>query len=302
MTSKLKAKQPEAVPPGKTKGCIFGPSGSGKTWFTLSFPTPYYIDTEGGADLRHYQERLKAAGGAYMGPSEGALDFPTVLAEMQTLATESHPYKTLVFDSITKLYQTAISTESERLGDKDVFGASKKPAIAYMRRLVNWAMRLDMNVWFVAHEVAEWGVINGQRTETGKIADIWDKLIYEFDLALRIQKTGPSRSATVRKTRLLGFPDGETFPLETNGEDVGYAEFSKRYGKDFIEAPVHPIALATDEQVGEIIRLTAIVKTSEAEVEKILTRAGADSWAELNEEQAAATIKWLNSKINPKGK
>jgi hypothetical protein len=302
MTSKLKAKPPESVPPGKTKGCIFGPPGSGKTWFTLSFPTPYYIDTEGGADLRHYQERLKAAGGVYMGPAEGALDFPTVIAEMQTLATETHPYKTLIFDSITKLYQTAIALEAERLGDKDVFGASKKPAIAYMRRLVNWAMRLDMNVWFVAHEVAEWGVVNGQRTEVGKIADIWDKLMYEFDLGLRIQKAGVSRYATVKKTRLLGFPDGEQFPLEQDGADVGYAEFAKRYGKDFIEAPSQTIVLATAEQVAEIVRLVGIVKTSEAEIEKILTKAGADSWAELNEAQATATIQWLNSKINPKGK
>jgi len=302
MTSKLKAKPPESVPPGKTKGCIFGPPGSGKTWFTLAFPTPYYIDTEGGADLRHYQERLKAAGGVYMGPADGALDFPTVIEEMKTLAAETHPYKTLIFDSITKLYQTAIATESERLAEKDVFGASKKPAISYMRRLVNLAMRLDMNIWFVAHDVAEWGLVNGQRTEVGRTADIWDKLLYEFDLALRVTKAGPSRYATVRKTRLLGFPDGEQFPLEQDGQDVGYTEFAKRYGKDFIEGAVAPIVFASTEQVAEIVRLIAIVKTSEAEVEKILTKAGADSWAELNEDQAGATIKWLNFKINPKGK
>lgn len=300
MTSKLKAKPPESTTPGKTKGCIFGPPGSGKTWFTLSFPTPYYIDTEGGADLRHYQDRLKAAGGVYMGPSDGALDFPSVIQEMQTLATESHPYKTLIFDSITKLYQTCIALEAERLGDKDAFGASKKPAIAWMRRLVNWAMRLDMNIWFVAHDVAEWGLVNGQRTEVGRTADIWDKLLYEFDLALRITKSGPSRYAMVRKSRLLGFPDGEQFPLETDGQDVGYAEFSKRYGKDFIEAPVAPITLASTEQVAEIIRLLAVVKTPEADIEKILTKAGADSWAELNESQADSTIKWLNSKVKGK--
>ena len=298
MTSKLKAKAPELTQPGKTKACIFGPSGSGKTWFTLSFPVPYYIDTEGGADLRHYQERLKAAGGVYLGPQEGALDFDTILGEMEKLATEQHPYKTLIIDSITKVYQAAISNESQRLGDKDVFGASKKEPIKMMRRLCNWAMRLDMNIWFVAHETAEWGLINGQRTEIGKCADVWDKLVYELDLTLQLTKRGPSRIACVRKSRLLGFPDGESFPTEKDAEDVGYAEFAKRYGKDFIEGPTQTITLAAPDQVSEIVRLLTVVKTSEADIEKVLTRASADSWAELTDAQAAATIKWLTGKLN----
>ena len=158
--SKLKAKEPGIAEPGKTKGLIFGASGVGKTWFTLSFPAPYYIDTEGGADLKHYQERLKTAKGAYMGVDEGALDFTAVIEQMQALATEKHPFKTLIIDSVTKLYQTAIANESERIidsGKKDEFGASKKPAIRQMRRLVNWATKLDMNIWFVAHEIPEWG-------------------------------------------------------------------------------------------------------------------------------------------------
>jgi hypothetical protein len=58
MASKLKAKAPEIVVPGKTKILVFGASGVGKTWFSLGFPNPFFIDTEGGADLKHYQERL----------------------------------------------------------------------------------------------------------------------------------------------------------------------------------------------------------------------------------------------------
>lgn len=290
--SKLKAKQPELVSPGKTKALIFGASGVGKTWFTLTFPTPYYIDTEGGADLKHYQERLKAAGGAYLGPSDGSLDFATVIEQMQALATEKHPYKTLIIDSITKLYQTTIANEAERLGDKDAFGASKKPAIAWMRRLVNWTMKLDMNVWFVAHDVAEWGVDpkSGQRAEVGRIADVWDKLIYELDLALNATKRGPARIAIVRKSRLVGFPDAETFPLE-------YPEFAVRYGKDFIEAESKIITLATSAQVSEITKLVDLLKVAPAEIEKVLTKAGAESWGELTTEQAASTITWLKKKI-----
>jgi len=290
--SKLKAKPPEEVTPGKTKGMIFGASGVGKTWFTLTFPNPYYLDTEGGADLAHYQDRLKKSGGAYLGPKDGTLGFDFVIEQMQALATEKHQYKTLIVDSITKLYQTAIANEAERLGDKDAFGASKKPAIAGMRRLVNWAMKLDMNIWFVAHDTAEWGVDSktGQRTEIGRIPDVWDKLIYELHLTLQAVKRGPARIAIVKKSRLLGFPDLENFPLE-------YADFAKRYGKDYIESETHQIVFATTEQVGEIARLLSVVKVTESEIEKVWTKAGVESWNELSTEQAASTVTWLKKKI-----
>lgn len=290
--SKLKAKTPGETAPGHIKQLLFGPSGVGKTWFALSFPKPYYIDTEGGADLAHYQKRLAGAGGVYMGPNEGTLDFDTVIGQMQALATEKHDYRTLIIDSVTKLYQTCIANEAERLGDKDAFGASKKPAVANMRRMISWAMRLDMNVLFVAHETNEWGLNpkSGQREEIGKLPDIFDKLIYELDLTLHLQKRGPQRIAIVRKSRLLGFPESDTFPLE-------YAEFAARYGKDFIEAESKPIVLASAEQVAEITRLLDVVKLAEGEFEKLLTKANADSIQELNEDQAAKTLAWLNKKI-----
>ena len=291
--SKLKAKPPEEVKPGKTKGMIFGASGVGKTWFTLTFPAPYYIDTEGGADLAHYQERLKKAGGSYLGPKDGSLDFNFVIEQMQALATEKHGFKTLIIDSITKLYQTAIANEAERLGDKDAFGASKKPAIAGMRRLVNWALKLDMNIWFVAHDAAEWGVDpkTGQRTEIGRVPDVWDKLIYELHLTLQAVKRGPARIAIVKKSRLTGFPDLEQFPLE-------YAEFATRYGKDYIEAATQQLVLATAKQVADINHLLSVVKVTEAEVEKVFTKAGVDKWDELTTEQAEQTIAWLKKKVS----
>lgn len=292
MTTKLKAKPPGETLPGKTKQLIFGPSGVGKTWYALSYPKPYYMDTEGGADLAHYQDRLRAAGGVYMGPQDGTLDFATVIEEIKTLATERHGYETLIIDSITKLYQTCIAQEADRLGDKDAFGASKKPAIAWMRRMVAWLSRLDMNVVLIAHETSEWGKDEktGNRVETGKMADVWDKLIYELHLTLQCQKRGPKRVAIVRKSRLTGFPEGESFPLE-------YTDFATRYGKDFIEAVSQPIVLASAEQVAEINRLLGLVRVSEDDITKSLTKAGAENFAELNESQAAGMIKWLNNKI-----
>jgi hypothetical protein len=283
--SKLKAKAPAEVKPGKTKGMLFGPSGVGKTWFALSFPRPYYMDCEGGADLKHYQDRLKEANGVYLGPGDGTLDFDFVIEQMQSLATEKHEHKTLVIDSITKLYQTCIANEADRLGDKDAFGASKKPAIANMRRLVNWVMKLDMNILFIAHEISEWGIDakTGQRQEIGKIADVWDKLVYELDLTLQCVKQGSSRIAIVRKSRLIGFEDLSRFPLS-------YSEFSERYGKDIIESESVTITLATAEQLAEITRLLGVVKIEPATIEKWKTKAGAEDFSEFTTEQAQGVI------------
>jgi hypothetical protein len=298
MTSKLKGKKPGMSDPGKTKGLIFGEAGVGKTWFTLSFPRPFFIDTEGGADLRHYQERLKAADGAYLGPEDGACDFDFILEQMRALATENHPYKTLIIDSITKVFQTMIANESERLGDRDQFGASKKPAVGRMRRLINWATKLDMNIWFVAHEIPIWGTNpkTGQREEIGRGPDVWDKLVYELDLGLRVTRRGKEYPAlaAVHKSRLLGFPLADTFPLE-------YAEFAARYGKDYIEADTKTITLASSDQVAEIKRLAEIMNITDEQRDKILTKASADNWNELTTEQAADTIAWLKGKITGNG-
>lgn len=297
MATKLKAKPPEEVKPGHIKGNLFGASGSGKTWFALSFPVPYYIDTEGGADLSHYMERLKKSGGAYLGPQDGACDFDTILNQIQALATEKHPYKTLVIDSVTKVFQACVAKEAERLGDKDAFGASKKPAIAYMRRLVAWVARLDMNVWFISHETTEWGTVGGSRQEIGKTADAWDKLVYELDLTLQVQKHNKGfRTATVAKSRLLGFPDGERFDLQKDGVDVGYQEFAARYGKDFIEQDTKPIVLANSEQLQAIRSYLDVLKLTDEEIAKILTRANADVWEELTEKQASKAIEWFKKK------
>ena len=289
-TSKLKAKDPKDVVPGKIKMMIFGKSGIGKTWISLDFPKPYYIDAEGGARLAHYQAKLAAVGGSYFGVEDGALSFEEVLGQIQALATEKHDYQTLVIGPVTKLYQTAIAEEAQRLGDKDAFGASKKPAIAYMRRLVNWVQRIDMNVVFEAHESSEWGMVNGQREQIGTNADTWDKLVYELDLTLQVVKQGPSRYALIRKSRLLGFPETEKFPLE-------YAEFAKRYGKDFIEGEVKQISLATPEQIAELISWFDTLGVRDEEKQKVLDKAKAETIEELTVEQADAYLAFLKAKV-----
>lgn len=282
--SKLKAVEPKAAEPKKPKILVYGKAGVGKTWASLDFPNVYYIDTEGGASMAHYTDKLKKSGGVYMGLDQGSLDFSTVLEQIQALATEEHNYKTIVIDSISKLYNAAIAQEAERLGDKDAFGASKKPAVAYMRKLINWLSRVDMNVILVSHEKPEWGTdAKGQRIEIGQTFDCYDKLEYELDLCLNVIKAGSSRNAKVRKSRLLGFPDASTFPWS-------YADFAEKYGKDVIEKKSETITLATEEQLKEVEKLLSIVKLPDGQEDKWLKAANVDGWDEMSTERIAKAI------------
>lgn len=289
--SKLKARDPKTAEPSKPKIMLSGLPGVGKTWGALEFPNVYYLDTEGGANLEHYTDRLKKSGGAYLGPEDGSLDPATVLEQIKALATEDHHYKTLVIDSVSKLYNKIISNEAERLGDKDAFGASKKPAVAFMRRLIDWVDRLPMNVIFITHLKTEWGPGN-----TGKIGDTfdaWDKLSYELHLWLNIEKRGPSRVAVVRKSRFIGFPEGEAIPWS-------YQEFAQRYGKAVIEAPSGKIELATKEQLDQLALLLEVMKMSEEEIGKWFSKAKVESWAEMDTGTMEKCLTYLKSKVATK--
>lgn len=280
--SKLTAVDPKTAEPSKPKILIFGKPGVGKTWTSLDFPKVYYIDTEGGATRNHYTDKLVKANGVYFGVEQGSLDFETILGQVQALATEDHEYKTLVIDSITKVFNAEIAKEAERLKDKDAFGASKKPAIGYMRRLVSWLTRLEMNVILIAHEKVLWE--SGE--QSGFTYDAWDKLEYELDLCMNIVKAGENRFAKVRKSRLIGFPDGASFPWS-------YDEFATRYGKDVIEKQGGKIILATPEQLARLNELLEIVKfkdSTENTKAKWLSAKGVESFSEMNTKDVAALI------------
>lgn len=285
--SKLKAVDPKAAEPSKPKILIFGKPGVGKTWASLDFPSVFYCDTEGGADLSHYTDKLKKSGGAYFGPEQGSLDFASVIEQVQALATEKHEYRTLVIDSISKIFALEIAKEGERLGDKNAFGADKKPAIAYMRKLISWLTRLDMNVVMIAHEKPMWGTdTKGERTEIGVTFDAWDKLEYELHLCLNIFKQGKDRKARVTKTRLTGFPEAEVFPWS-------FADFAGRYGKDVIEQASKQIVLASPEQLAKVKNLLEIVKLPEGQVEKWFKAGGVETWEEMDAVKVQAVIDYI---------
>lgn len=291
--SKLRAIKPEAAKATKPKILIYGKSGVGKTFTSLDFLQCYFIDCEGGASLPHYTEKLTQSGGIYFGIEQGSLDFGNVIDQIQALATEKHNYKTVIIDSVTKIFNNEVAKEADRLGDKDAFGASKKPAVAMMRQLISWVQRLDMTVILISHEKALWGVVNSQRAEIGVTFDCYDKLEYELDLVLNVVKLPTKRNAVVKKSRLTGFADGEAF-------EWSYQEFAKRYGKDIIEGEVKELILATLEQIAEIRYLEDNIKLPEGYAAKCLTAANSASWQDMDSDKLQKTINHIKNKFIPK--
>jgi hypothetical protein len=287
--SKLKAIKPKEAPQTKPKILIFGKAGVGKTYTALDFPSAYYIDTEGGATLPAYTDKLTGSGGAYYGIEQGSLSFDSIIEEVKALATEKHNFKTLIIDSITKVYNHEIAKEQERLGDKDAFGASKKPAISYMRQLISWLSRLDMNVILVAHETQEW-----EKGEAiGSTFDCFNKVEYELDLCLQIYRLGDEHKARVRKSRFESFPNGASF-------EWSYNEFADRYGKEIIEKDTQSIELASPEQIKELIHYCDLMNISEGEKNKWFEKAKCESFQDMDSDKAQKLIDMLKTKLDKK--
>jgi hypothetical protein len=291
--TKLLGVAPETVEPKKPKVLVYGPPGVGKTWASLDFPSVYYIDTEGGADMDHYRAKLRASGGAYLGPEQGSLDFDVVINQIQALSTEDHHFRTVVIDSISKLWNTALTDEQESLGDKDAFGAYKKAPTRKFASLVKWVNRLDMNVIFIAHQKEIWGLNDKkQREVVGYGADAQDKLEYDLHLVLRIAKIGPSRYAYIGKSRLPSFPEGERI-------EWSYQSFAERYGQDVIEKEAKPLVLADEDQVAELHRLMGIVKMPDDWQAKVFKAANIEAWEEMDEDKIMSCIAKLKKRIDP---
>lgn len=294
--SRLKGKTPDLIKTKKAKILVYGPSGVGKTTLALQFPDVYFIDVEGGATQPEYRDKLLRANGLYLGEDEGAASFDEVLNQVKALATESHDRRTLVIDSITKLFANEISREADRLRDnnkKNEFGADKKPAVSYIRQLCYWINRIDMNVILIAGEIAEWALDEKkERVQVGETFDCWPRLEYELDLVIKVLRAGPKRLGKVRKTRLAAFAEASTF-------EWSYDEIVNRYGQEALEGEVTPLQLATAEQLAEINRLLSIVKLDDGTVDKWLAAANISSWDEMDTTRIQKAIEHLKEKMLP---
>jgi hypothetical protein len=271
----LRGRKPEPVNK-RLKLFMFGPAGVGKTTAAIQFPRSYIIDCEKGTE--NYVDRIVESGSVVF----QTVDIFEVIAEVKSLLTEQHDYRTLVIDPITTVYNDLLEKSEAKVGAD--FGRHYGAANKEMKRLANLIMALDMNVVISAHAKAEYGQ---NFSKIGYTFDGWKQLDYWFDLVLELTKKGKKRNGVVRKTRLEGFPDEDVF-------EWSYDAIKARCDAGMLEKESAPVELASPAQVKEIRALLDAVKLPEGTVDKWLAKAGVDEWEDMPAdivEKCAAYIK-----------
>lgn len=265
----------------RLKALFFGQAGVGKTTAAIQFPKPYLIDTEKGAVNDQYAATIKKAGGVVFNTN----DFDDIVAEVTALLSESHKYQTLIIDPITTVYDDLIEKAERKVGTE--FGRHYGEAKKQWKRLGNLLMRLDMNVIITSHQKNLYG---DAMKVIGNTFDGPKGLDYMFDLVFEIARRGTDRVGIVRKTRVTGFPEGDVFPFS-------YAEVAARYGRDVLERDAVAVALASPEQVRELMQLIADRKDGDELLDKWLTKAEADSPAEMSSDAIGKCIAFLTKPV-----
>lgn len=284
----LKAVKPEVVVTPKPKFLISGRSGVGKTMFSLDFPMPYYMDVESGAVRPQYRKKLVESGGVYFGKEQGSEDFHAIIEEIKALATTKHPYKTLIIDSFSHLYNRAASIAEEKIGNE--FGRDKKEANRPTRQLMRWLGAVDLTVILICHAKDKWERKGREIVNTGSTFDGYDKLEFDMDLWLEAVKMGNTRTLTVRKSRIETLPEGKEISLD-------YKEFADLYGKDIIEKDSKPVDMATSEQALKLRALLDVVKIEPDIVGKWLEKAGVDKFEDMTAAQVNGCIGMCEKKL-----
>ena len=274
----LRARKPEAVNK-RLKLFMYGPAGVGKTTAAIQFPNSYIIDCERGAE--NYDKLITQSGSAVFQSN----DINEVIAEVKSLLTVRHDYRTLVIDPITTVYNDLLEKSESKVGSD--FGRHYGAANKEMKRLANLILALDMNVVVTAHAKKEYG---DNLKVLGHTFDGWRQLDYWFDLVIELGKRGKKRMAKVVKTRVDSFPDDEQF-------EWSYEAIKARYDASMLEKESQAVALATPEQVGEIKALLSVVRLPEGTTDKWFAKAGVETWEDMPADLLAKCIDYVKNRL-----
>jgi hypothetical protein len=276
-----------AVSPAEVKKRLklfmWGESGTGKTYNSLGFPGAYIIDCERGTE--NYDKVINAAGSKVFHTT----DIFDIIQEVKTLLTVRHEFRTLVIDPITPAYNDLLEKCEVRVGADH--GRHYGEANKVMKRLANLIMQLDMNVIITGHAKKEYG---DNMKVLGLTFEAWRQIDYWFDLVLELRRDGKGknkkRMATVRKTRLDAFPDGDSF-------EFSYDAIKKRYMADLLEKQAEVRDLASEEDVQTIRDLLGLIRLPEGTVDKWFAKAGIDVWEDMPRETIQKCIAYVKSRL-----
>lgn len=264
----------------RLKMFMFGPAGCGKTTACCQFPNAYIVDAERGTE--NYDKLINASKSLVFRTT----DVHEAIDEVKALLTENHEYRTLVIDPITPLYDDLLEKCEKKTGTE--FGRHYGEANKTMKRLANLIMALDMNVIITAHAKKEYGQ---NLAVIGNTFDAWKKLDYWFDLVVELKRNrgDGKRIASVNKTRIEAFPDGDQF-------EWSYDSIRERYG-DVIIRKAEAITLASDEQVTQLTELLKVVKLPEGTEDKWLSKAGVETWEDMPTDKIQKCIDNIRTRL-----
>lgn len=277
----LRAKKPEAVKK-RLKLFMFGPAGVGKTTAAVQFPQSYIIDCERGSE--NYDKLIAKSGSVVFQTN----DIHEIVAEVKSLLTVEHEYRTLVIDPITTAYNDLIEKCELKVGSE--FGRHYGKANKIMKRLSNLLMALDMNVVVTAHAKTEYG---DKLQKLGFTFDGWKQLDYMFDLVLELsreKRKNGKRLAEVRKSRIASFPDLDVF-------DWSYAEIQNRYDLTELERHAAAVVLATPQQVKDLENLLSVAKLPEGTTDKWLAKAGVETYEDMPADAINKCIEYVKNRL-----
>jgi len=276
----LRGVKPEKIEK-RLKALFYGDAGAGKTTACISFPKVYLIDTEKGSVNDQYVDAINENGGVVFQTT----DFDELVEEIKSLLTEKHGYKTVVIDPLTTLYNDLLDKSEKLVGNE--FGRHYSHSNKKMKQLLNLLLRLPMNVILTCHSKNEYGQ---NLAVLGKTYDGYKKLDFLFDLVFEVQKRGKDRVGIVKKSRVVSFADGETFPFS-------YDEIAKRYGRDILEQEAVPEKIATPEQISELKRIIDLLKVPQGTVDKWLDKANSMSFEEMPMDAIQKCIEHLKKQL-----
>ena len=288
----LKGKKPNMVAK-RLKMFIYGKAGIGKTTACLNFPNAYIIDTERGTEA--YAKTINTANSAVL----QSLDVDDIKADLRELLITKHPYKTLVIDPMTQIYNSvqakwtkifeknAKSAKEAEIGDFGMrYWGKVKSDYKSIQRLL---LALDMNVIITAHQK----VMYGQGMQ--QLGDTFDSMKgddYFFDYIFQIIIKGGKRMAvTIKERSEVG---EQKFPAEF---EWSYENFKKYYGKDILEKEVSQVELASSAEVEKLTKLIAGLGIEDSVVDKWLSKAEASEFSELTQDQIKKCIKYCDKKL-----
>lgn len=252
---------------------LFGGTGVGKTMAALNMPAPYVFDCEDGTS--HYADIVRENNGAVL----CTVDTDEVCDELRKLIRYSHPYKTVVIDPLTILWDEALMV-GERL-----VGTSYNKHYGYASNRIKEVMtlltRVDMNVVVTAHEKDDYA----DDKKVGVKMDAWKRTPYLFDLIINLSMLGGRRIGRVTKTRLDAFPLNDQF-------EFSHDEFRKRATPGW-DAEATPAELVSHEDAQRLEGLIKTTGVSEKTVEKWLKKAKAANLIDLPADAAAKCIAFL---------